>query len=114
MNISRYLFSGGASVALCLAFVACGDDVSSPNSLNYEQPGSLSRRSIRPCSAKTFMREAAPNVLFLCRKTRSPQMNLTHNLHARWQRNTPTGLTKTNTLFGPVVAEGHTGISTCI
>ena len=39
MNISRYLFSGGASVALCLAFIACGDDVSSPNSLNYEQPG---------------------------------------------------------------------------
>lgn len=39
MNFSRYLFSGGASVALCLAFVACGDDVSSPNSLNYEQPG---------------------------------------------------------------------------
>ncbi len=39
MNFSRYLFSGGASVALCLAFVACGDDVSSPNTLNYEQPG---------------------------------------------------------------------------
>ena len=39
MNFFRYLFSGGASVALCLAFIACGDDVSSPNTLNYEQPG---------------------------------------------------------------------------
>ena len=39
MNISRYLFSGGASVALCFAFIACGDDVSNPNTLNYEQPG---------------------------------------------------------------------------
>ena len=55
MNISRYVFSAGASVALCLAFIACGDEVYDPYSFDYDMPGepiakvdtSLLRKDVR-------------------------------------------------------------------